>query len=110
MVPQVPMRRRTAAVRAGLAVVLAGLLLAMGPFAGALGIHHALAAADHDGHEHSDTDLCQWVQAHSTASLLAPIVDPGRFLAPERHDPPLPAALVSAQLLSFQPSRAPPSV
>lgn len=109
MVPQVPVRGRASAVRAGLALALAALLLAMGPFAVALGVHHALAAADHDGHEHSDTDLCQWVQAHSTASLLAPVVDPGRFLAPERHDPPPPAALVSAQLLSFQPSRAPPS-
>jgi hypothetical protein len=109
MVPQVPVRRRAAAARTGLALVLAGLLLAMGPFAVALGVHHALAAADHDGHEHSDTDLCQWVQAHSFASLLAPIVDPGRFFSPERHDPSLPAVRFSAQLLSYRPSRAPPS-
>jgi hypothetical protein len=45
------------------------LLLVMAPFAVALEIHHALAAADHDGHQHSDADLCQWVQAHTANSL-----------------------------------------
>jgi hypothetical protein len=45
------------------------LLLVMAPFAVALEIHHALAAADHDGHEHSNADLCQWVQAHTANSL-----------------------------------------
>jgi hypothetical protein len=52
---------------AGTGLVL--LLLVMAPFAVALEIHHALAAADHDGHEHSDSDLCQWVQAHTASSL-----------------------------------------
>jgi hypothetical protein len=45
------------------------LLLVIAPFAVALEVHHALAAADHDGHEHSDTDLCQWVQYHTANSL-----------------------------------------
>ena len=36
----------------GIALLLVTLLLAMAPFAAALEIHHELAAADHDGHEH----------------------------------------------------------
>ena len=45
----------------------------MAPFAAALEIHHELAAADHDGHEHSDTDLCQWVQYHTGHSLVGDV-------------------------------------
>lgn len=47
------------------------LLLTLAPFAAALEVHHTLAAADHDGHEHSDFDLCQWVQHHTGQSMLA---------------------------------------
>ncbi len=47
------------------------LLLVMAPFAVALEVHHELAEADHDGHEHSDSDLCQWVQDHTANSLQA---------------------------------------
>jgi hypothetical protein len=43
----------------------------MAPFAVALEVHHELAAADQDGHQHSDTDLCQWVQHHTGSSLTA---------------------------------------
>ncbi|MCC6140921.1 MAG: hypothetical protein IT389_09945 [Nitrospira sp.] len=45
------------------------ILLGLAPFAVAQDVHHELAAADHDGHEHSDTDLCQWVQHHTAGSL-----------------------------------------
>ena len=51
------------------AVSLVLLLLAIAPFAVAQDVHHELAAADHDGHEHSDTDLCQWLQHHTAGSL-----------------------------------------
>ncbi len=52
-------------------VALAALaaMLVMAPFGVALGVHHQLAAADHDGHQHSDFDLCQWVQHHLTTSF-----------------------------------------
>src|SRR5688500_16180235 len=56
--------------RQAVALFLACMLLAMAPFVAALEIHHELAAADHDGHEHSDTDLCQWVQYHTGHSLV----------------------------------------
>lgn len=39
------------------------------PFSGALEIHHVFAEVDHDGHEHSDFDLCQWVQQHANGLL-----------------------------------------
>jgi len=45
------------------------LFLCLLPFAGALEVHHIFAEVDHDGHEHSDFDLCQWVQAHGSGSI-----------------------------------------
>ena len=53
----------------GLSVSLITLLLSLAPFAVAQDVHHELAAADTDGHEHSDTDLCQWVQHHTAGSI-----------------------------------------
>ena len=90
--------------------VLSGLLLAMAPFAAALEVHHELAAADHDDHQHSDTDLCQWVQHHTGSSLsLAP---PALSAIPvvERLEWPTIAELISSQLFPDGPSRAPPQL
>jgi len=67
--PTGPFARRL--LRTALPLALAGVLLALAPFAMALEVHHELAAADQDGHQHSDTDLCQWVQHHTGSSLLA---------------------------------------
>jgi hypothetical protein len=58
---------------ASIALALALLLVTIAPFSTALAVHHELAAADHDGHEHSDTDLCQWVQYHTGHSLVADV-------------------------------------
>ena len=52
------------------AISLVLVVLGMVPFAGALEIHHVFADLDRDGHEHSDFDLCQWVQHHSSGSLV----------------------------------------
>ena len=56
-----------------LALAVSLLLVVMAPFSTALSVHHDLAAADHDGHEHSDTDLCQWVQYHTGHSLAGDV-------------------------------------
>jgi hypothetical protein len=40
------------------------------PFAHALEIHHLFAEIDHDTHQHSEFDLCQWVKKHTGNSLL----------------------------------------
>ncbi|MBA5870259.1 MAG: hypothetical protein GDA68_09710 [Nitrospira sp. CR2.1] len=98
-------RNKTCSV---VALFVACLLLAMAPFAAALEIHHELAAADHDGHEHSDTDLCQWVQYHTGHSLVGDAPPPCSFLA---EAPPLPvyrSILSSQSLATTRTSRAPP--
>jgi hypothetical protein len=58
---------------ASIALALSLVLFAMAPFSTALAVHHELAAADHDGHEHSDNDLCQWVQYHTGHSLTGDV-------------------------------------
>lgn len=84
------------------------LLLAIAPFAVAQDVHHELAAADHDGHEHSDTDLCQWVQHHTAGSLDdgAPLFTAQELVA--LLEPPADSILLSVELLTLGPSRAPP--
>lgn len=93
---------------AGIALALTLILLALAPFASALEIHHELAAADQDGHQHSDSDLCQWVQHHTGHSLdiVVPAVE--RFVDAGLHRFPPPATLLSVGLISSTPSRAPP--
>lgn len=94
--------------RSLLALLVTCLLVTMAPFAAALEIHHELAAADHDGHEHSDTDLCQWVQYHTGHSLSGDVPVPCAFLA----DAPPQVAHVptfsSQSSPSSRASRAPP--
>ena len=101
-------RRLPCFLWATVAVGLVLLLLAIAPFAVAQDVHHELAAADHDGHEHSDTDLCQWLQHHMAGSLDvgAPL-----FTAQELVDLlelPADSVLLSFELSTPGPSRAPP--
>jgi len=91
-----------------LALGLALVLLALGPFAAALEIHHVLAAADQDGHQHSETDLCQWVQHHTTGTDQVAVPTVGTFVLPESHPLPVPTRLISAGLFDSTSSRAPP--
>lgn len=89
-------------------VLLALTLLVLAPFAAALEIHHALAEADHDGHQHSDSDLCQWVQHHTTSSHLteAPAVESVPVYRPDQTQAA--SLLLSLRPISTGPSRAPP--
>ena len=101
-------RRLSGLLRGTVATGLVLFLLAIAPFAVAQDVHHELAAADHDGHEHSDTDLCQWVK-HHTAGFLdigAPL-----FTAQELVDLlelPADSVLLPFELSTPGPSRAPP--
>jgi hypothetical protein len=89
-----------------LSVVL--LLLALAPFSTALAIHHDFSAADHDGHEHSDTDLCQWVQYHTGHSLVAHVPDTSSLFQPvERALPPV-LVFYTLSVPDSLGSRAPP--
>ena len=94
--------------RGAVAIGLVLLLLTIAPFAVAQDVHHELAAADHDGHEHSDTDLCQWVQHHTAGSL-----DDGAPLFTTQElvtllELPANSVLLSTELSTPGPSRAPP--
>ncbi|SPP65561.1 conserved exported hypothetical protein [Nitrospira lenta] len=97
-----------ALLRRCLSLALLAILLGLAPFAVAQDVHHELAAADHDGHEHSDTDLCQWVQHHTAGSLDdgAPILVAGELV--RLVELPAESILLSVEPSSFDPSRAPP--
>jgi hypothetical protein len=97
---------RAAGAAVSIAVVM--VLLALAPFAAVLEVHHQLAAADQDGHQHSDTDLCQWVQHHAGQSLDIAVPAVERFLDAGLHQFPPPAVLLSVSLIASTPSRAPP--
>ena len=84
------------------------LLLALAPFAAAQDVHHELAAADTDGHEHSDTDLCQWVQHHTSGSLDLGGPPPWTFETVGSCELPPAALHFSAEFPFVGPSRAPP--
>lgn len=107
MVDHIPRTARVLVGR-GLALALVAVLLALAPFAAALEVHHELAAADHDGHEHSDSDLCQWVQHHTGQSLSGDVPTLVASVVPDVHPLPAPALLVSATLAGPGASRAPP--
>ena len=84
------------------------VFLCLLPFAGALEVHHVFGDLDHDGHEHSDFDLCQWVQAHGNGSVdidhqnivTPPCVCQGRWHSPN--------VVASSSDLAFHESRGPP--
>ena len=101
-------RRLPGYLRGTVAIGLVLLLLAIAPFAVAQDVHHELAAADHDGHEHSDTDLCQWVQHHTAGSLDngAPLFTAQELVA--LLELPANSVLLSSKLSTPGPSRAPP--
>ena len=95
-------------LRGTVAVGLGLLLLALAPFAVAQDVHHELAAVDRDGHEHSDTDLCQWVKQHTAGSLDAGLpLFPAQELA-DLLEVPADSVLLSFELSTPGPSRAPP--
>lgn len=86
------------------------IILGLAPFSVAQDVHHELASADTDGHEHSDTDICQWVQHHIAGSVD---LDVPRFAICDvvRHQElPSESILLPSTLLFIGPSRAPPQV
>lgn len=97
-------------LKAGLSVGLILLLMALAPFAVAQDVHHELAAADTDGHEHSDNDLCQWVQHHTAGSLDLDVPRPAFCELAEHHARPAEQVLLSVALSFIGPSRAPPAL
>lgn len=108
MPPHASIRRLPLFLQSTVVIGLVLLLLTFAPFAVAQDVHHELAAADHDGHEHSDTDLCQWVQHHTAGSLdvgaaLFTALEPVDLLELSAD-----SVLLSSELFTPGPSRAPP--
>jgi len=84
------------------------ILLGLAPFAVAQDVHHELAAADHDGHEHADTDLCQWVQHHTAGSLDVDVPRPAFCELVWHRALPSESVVLPLDIASVGPSRAPP--
>ena len=101
-------RRLPGLLQGAVAIGLALLLLSIAPFAVAQDVHHELAAADHDGHEHSDNDLCQWLQHHTAGSLDVDLSHLSVCDLVRNQDPPVESVLLSVDLSDVGPSRAPP--
>lgn len=97
-------------LRSGVALVMVGIVLGLAPFAVAQDVHHELAAADTDGHEHSDADICQWVQHHIAGSVDLDL--PRLAVCDHVRQQELPAESVplAAAPSLVGPSRAPPHV
>lgn len=95
-------------LKAGLSVGLILLLMALAPFAVAQDVHHELAAADADSHEHSDTDICQWVQHNTAGSVDCEVPRLVLCESVRQQEPPSETLLLSAAPLLVGPSRAPP--
>src|SRR5467141_3027404 len=91
-------RRLPCFLQAIVAIGLVLLLLAIAPFAVAQDVHHELAAADTDGHKHSDTDICQWVQHHTAGSLDVDVSPLNVCDLVRNQDPPVESVLLSVDL------------
>jgi hypothetical protein len=91
-------------------LVLGLSLVVFPPLAATLELHHVLGEADQDGHQHSASDLCSWVQSHASSSTVvgAPtLVSQPAAPAPET---PCGDRLVEHLLLTTLPARAPPAL
>lgn len=97
-------------LRAGLALGMICVMLGLAPFAVAQDVHHELAAADSDGHEHSDTDICQWVQHHIAGSVDLDLPRLAVCDVVRQQEIPSESILLSAAPSLVGPSRAPPHV
>ena len=96
-------------IRMGVVIGVLCTMLGLAPFAVAQDIHHELAAADSDGHEHSDTDICQWVQHHTAGSVDCDVPVPAYCESVRQQELPCDSTILSAAPSLVGPSRAPPS-
>jgi hypothetical protein len=106
----ISLRYLSSLLRAGVAMGMVCIILGMAPLAVAQDVHHELAAADSDGHEHSDTDICQWVQHHIAGSVDLDVPRLAVCDVVRQQEPPSESILLSAAPSLVGPSRAPPQV
>jgi hypothetical protein len=110
MLMSVEFRNLFSVLRYGVTVGMIGIILGLAPFAVAQDVHHELAAADSDSHEHSDTDICQWVQHHTAGSVDCDVPQLAVCHPIRQHEFPYESILLSTASLLVGPSRAPPLV
>lgn len=110
LTPMLPSRLQCflSLLRSGIALGLICIILGLAPFAVAQDVHHELAAADSDGHEHSDSDICQWVQHHIAGSVDLDIPHLALCDTVQQQELPSDSILLSAAPSLVGPSRAPP--
>ena len=94
---------------AGLSFALVFCLLAVTPVGVTLELHHALGAQDADGHQHSDSDLCQWIQHHIGTSLLSDVPEPAAFVLLALQAAPVHDLDTSTRFPQTGPPRGPPA-
>lgn len=104
------LRYLSSLLRSGVALGMICIILGLAPFAVAQDVHHELAAADSDGHEHSDTDICQWVQHHTAGSVDLDVPRLAVCEVIRQQELPTEFILLSAAPSLVAPSRAPPQV
>ena len=104
------LRAISSLLRLGMALGLICIILGLAPFSVAQDVHHELAAADSDGHEHSDTDICQWVQHHVAGSVDCDVPKLALCEVVDTQDFPAGSVLLSIDPSLIGPSRAPPSL
>ena len=92
-----------------LSLSLVFLVLGLSPLASALEIHHIFAEVDHDGHEHSDFDLCQWVKAHGYGSVEVGSSNAGVPFNVQSEAWIVSGTPLSSSTANLLPSRGPPS-
>ncbi len=97
-------------LRAGVALGMICIILGLAPLAVAQDVHHELAAVDSDGHEHSDTDICQWVQHHIAGSVDLDLPRLAVCDLVQHQELPSESILLSAAPSLVGPCRAPPQV
>ena len=100
--------RRSSCRQAAIAIFVSLIYFCLPTFASALEIHHFFAEVDHDGHEHSDSDLCQWVQANGSGSTNFDQSDSHIFFHVRQEQLFALKSIYSFLTFTFQDSRGPP--
>jgi hypothetical protein len=109
MIPAKSDQGRWLSLTGALSLVLVCCLLALTPVGVTLELHHALGDQDADGHEHSDSDLCQWIQHHIGTSLLTDVLEPVSFGLIALQNAPVRDLDTSIRYSQTGPPRGPPN-
>ena len=100
--------RKKSCIQVAISIFVTSIFFSLLPFASALDVHHIFAEVDHDGHEHSDFDLCQWVKANGSGSVDFDHIDINIPLQVDKKRWFVPKTVYSSVTFTLQESRGPP--